>query len=234
MDSNSTSYTFSYNLRIRAHFQPPRPVDSTAYLTPPSWVSMARANPVHRSLHRPPAHPEPPEAPAYRQSTRLCLRAIPCPLRQKPTRTAARLRRAASHEQGNPRDPTLVTNDPAASLHPPRRAAPRSTRTPPASDLQFLTAGPPARRRKRSPDAPDSTRRPIPAPPPHAAAPPLAPHRPANGTKSKQAPRAHEPPKLLPLLLKQAATAFYALLWCPLSPTLLLRWQSHRRHRSNA
>ena len=37
----------------------------------------------------PPAHPEPPEAPAYRQSTRLWLRAIPCPPRQNPTRPAA-------------------------------------------------------------------------------------------------------------------------------------------------
>ena len=65
-----------------------------------------------------------------------------------------------------------MTNDPAASLHPPRRAALRSTRTPPASDLHFLTAGPLARRRKRSPNAPDSTRRPIPAPPPRCCTPP--------------------------------------------------------------
>ena len=49
MDSISTSFTFSFGLRNRAHFLPPRPVDSTAYLTPPSWASMARANLVHRS-----------------------------------------------------------------------------------------------------------------------------------------------------------------------------------------
>ena len=91
MDSISTSFTFSFDLRNRAHFLPPRPVDSTAYLTPPSWHSMARANPLYRSVHRPPAHLEPPKAPAYRQSTRHCLRAIPCPLRQKPTRTIAQL-----------------------------------------------------------------------------------------------------------------------------------------------
>ena len=36
MDSNSTSFTFSFDLRNRAHSLPPRPVDSTAYLTPPS------------------------------------------------------------------------------------------------------------------------------------------------------------------------------------------------------
>ena len=41
-------------LRNRAHFLPPRPVDSTAYPAPPSWVSMAKVNRMHRSLHRPP------------------------------------------------------------------------------------------------------------------------------------------------------------------------------------
>ena len=163
MDSNSTSYTFSSDLRIRAHFQPPRPVDSTAYLTPPSWVSMARANPVHRSLHRPPRTSRAPRSPSL-QTEHTALSACDTVSPQaKPCSPCGS--RAASHEQGNPRDPTLMTNDPAASLHPPRRAAPRSTRTPPASDLHFLTAGPPARRRKRSPNAPDSTRRLIPTPP---------------------------------------------------------------------
>jgi hypothetical protein len=112
----------------------------------------------------------------------------------------------ASHEQGNPRDPTLMANDPAANLLPPRRAAPRRTRAPPASDLHYLTPDPPARRRKRSPKAPDSTRRPIPAVPP-TAAPPLAPLRTARGTKRKQAPRAHEPPNLLPSLLSKTSMA---------------------------
>ena len=56
MDSISTSFTSSFDLRNRAHFLPPRPVDSTAYLTPPSWASMARANPLYRSVHRPPVN----------------------------------------------------------------------------------------------------------------------------------------------------------------------------------
>ena len=163
MDSNSTSYTFSSNLRIRAHFQPPRPVDSTAYLTPPSWVSMARANPVHRSLHRPPRTSRTPRGPSL-QTEHSALSACDTVSPQaKPHSPCSS--RATSHEQGNPRDPTLMTDDQAASLHPPRRAAPRSTQTPPASDLHFLTAGPLARRKKRSPNAPDSTHRPIPTPP---------------------------------------------------------------------
>ena len=62
MDSISTSYTCS-KLRNRANFLPPRPVDSTAYLAPPSWVSMARANPVHRSLYRPPRTSRSPRSP---------------------------------------------------------------------------------------------------------------------------------------------------------------------------
>jgi hypothetical protein len=207
MDSISTSYTFS-NLRNRAHFLPPRPVDSTAYLTPPSWVSMARANPVHRSLHRPPRTSRAPRGPSL-QTEHKALSACDTVSPQAKTYShcsAAPPAAPLPTSRGNPRDPTLMANDPAASLLPPRRAAPRSTRAPPASDLHYLTPDPPARRRKHSPQAPDPTRRPIPAVPP-AAAPPLAPLRPVHGTKRKQAPRTHEPPNLLPPLLKQATTA---------------------------
>ena len=162
MDFTSNSYTF-FDLRSHAHFLPFRPVDSTAYHTPPFWVLIARANPVHRSLHRPPRTSRTPRGPSL-QTEHSALSACDTVSPQaKPHSPCSS--RAASHEQGNPRDPTLMTNDPAASLHPPRRAAPRSTRTLPASDLHYLTPGPPARRRKRFPNAPDSTRRPIPTPP---------------------------------------------------------------------
>ena len=48
MISISNTYAFSFNVRNRAHFLPTRPLDSTAYCFPPSWVFMARANPEHR------------------------------------------------------------------------------------------------------------------------------------------------------------------------------------------
>jgi hypothetical protein len=196
MDSISTSFTFSFDLRNRAHFLPPRPVDSTAYLTPPSWHSMARANPLYRSVHRPPAHLEPPKAPAYRQSTRHCLRAIPCPLRQKPTRTIAQLSLQRRFPRaGKPEGPHVDDER-------PRRKSPSTEARCPAQH----TSAPRLRLALSDP---------IPAIP-HAAAPPLAPPRPAHSTKRKQAPRAHEPANLLPPLLKQTASACYTLL-CVLS-----------------
>jgi len=72
MDFTSNSYTF-FDLRSHAHFLPFRPVDSTAYHTPPFWVLIARANPVHRSLHRPHSTSRAPRDPGLQTEHRLCL-----------------------------------------------------------------------------------------------------------------------------------------------------------------
>ena len=163
---------------------------------------MARANPLHRSLHRPPRTSRAPQGPSL-QTEHKALSACDTVSSQAKTcshYSAAVPPAALPTSRGNPRDPTLMTNGPAANLLPPRRAAPPD---------------PPARRRERYTKASDPTRRPI-LTVPHAAAPLLATLRPAHGTKRKQAPRAQEPANLLPPLLKQTASACYTLL-CALS-----------------
>ena len=148
MYSISTSYTFFYNLHNRAQVLPSRPIDSTAYLTPPSWVSMERANPAHRSLHRPPRTSRTPRGPSlqtehkvlpacgtvspqaqpYSHCSSSRARSPSSSYRGRTSRRAPPSSRAASHEQGKPEAPHVYgeqpCRDPAVSFH--RGALPRA------------------------------------------------------------------------------------------------------------